>query len=389
MPVLVKNLGLDGFGKYSYILLIVGFAGFATDFGFSISGTKKISINRDNKYRVAKIFTSIIVAQIFVCLLIGLAVLVFAKLIFGEDDVIFTSLTVFALMFTNLCTPVWFFQGIERLDIVAKYQIMGRVVSLIMLFVFVKDASDLIIAALAFGIAQLFGIPALFTLQRGYRVLLLTPVTLRDIQQEISDGLKFFSSKAAISCFTYLIPVLLNKISGSESLAIYSAADKIRMAAQSVITPISQAVFPRINKLVSESKEECKKIILMSGVVIISISMFLSLVLFLFSNQIVNTLFNVALNDISNMLRLMCIIPLLTAISNILGLQIMVPFNMDKEFNLILWFAGVTSLLITYPLITNYEEVGAALAVVIAEGLVSLLMVSYILHVRKKLFFVN
>lgn len=58
-----------------------------------------------------------------------------------------------------------------------------------------------------------------------------------------------FLSLAATSVYTYFNVILLSFYAGDYVVANFNAADKLRMAAQGLLIPIGQAVFPRLSKL--------------------------------------------------------------------------------------------------------------------------------------------
>ncbi|WP_265503647.1 oligosaccharide flippase family protein, partial [Providencia heimbachae] len=56
VPYLVRKLGLDGFGVYSIILAITQYFVIITDYGFSLSASRQIALNIQNKNIVSKVF---------------------------------------------------------------------------------------------------------------------------------------------------------------------------------------------------------------------------------------------------------------------------------------------------------------------------------------------
>ena len=74
-------------------------------------------------------------------------------------------------------------------------------------------------------------------------------------------------------------------------------------------------------------------------------------------------------------LRWIALLPVLIALSNILGLQTMIPFGLDKQFSRILVSAGGLNVLMAIMLVRLFGAEGAGVSVFITELLVTLGMV--------------
>ncbi|MBB8528365.1 polysaccharide biosynthesis C-terminal domain-containing protein [Escherichia coli] len=72
----------------------------------------------------------------------------------------------------------------------------------------------------------------------------------------------------------------------------------------------------------------------------------------------------------------------LTGISNILGTQVLLTHGYNKIFARIVIIAALTSLIIIFPLVLMYSEIGAAISIVITEIIVVLLMMIAIIRLK-------
>ena len=73
-------------------------------------------------------------------------------------------------------------------------------------------------------------------------------------------------------------------------------------------------------------------------------------------------------------LRWMAFLPLVIGLSNVFGVQTMLTFGMNKEFNRIVSSSAALNLLLTIPLAMYYGAAGAAAAVLLTECFVTAAM---------------
>ena len=73
-------------------------------------------------------------------------------------------------------------------------------------------------------------------------------------------------------------------------------------------------------------------------------------------------------------IRWVALLPFFAAVSNVLGVQTMVLFGLDKQFSRILIFAGVFNVALAIPLIRAFYAQGAGASVLCTECLIPLLM---------------
>jgi PST family polysaccharide transporter len=151
---------------------------------------------------------------------------------------------------------VVYFQGSERLALLSGITIVMRTISVLLTFLFVARRNDLAIAmAISAGTTLITGVACLILLLRE-RAIRLVAISRKDLVVALCDGWQLFLSTAAISLYTTTNVVLLGFVAGSVAVGYYSAAEKLIKAAQGLISPISQSVYPRITRLMQQSKTE-------------------------------------------------------------------------------------------------------------------------------------
>lgn len=381
LPYLARVLGAESFGKVVFAQALMMYFILVVEYGFSWSATRKVAENRENRVLLGEIFMNIWAVQ---WLLIVLCSVIFVSIVFGVEkfrgDIGFYA-AAFFIVLGNVLFPIWFFQGVEKLQLQSVLQFAGKLIGLLFIFVLVKNENDgiwvLLSNALSAIIAGLFSI--FFIFKSGYFKICFP--SLSGVRQEFVEGFSLFASRVSISFYTMLIPLALGWIAGPVALAYFNVADKLRVGAQSLITPISQAIFPRISHLVSKNESSAYQLIKRSAVAIFLVSGSASLMLFVLSEPLVQLMAGEGFDGAVSVLHWMSPVPFLVGMSNLFGVQLMIPLRLNIAFNRVLFCAAVLCVIILWPLINYAEANGAAITLMIVEFFVSVVMFFYL---RKK-----
>src|SRR5208282_3468834 len=166
--------------------------------------------------------------------------------------------------------------------------------------------------------------------------------------------------------------------SGPAVVGYYALADRVRQLVQSVLRPISDALFPRMSHLFSTDAPGALRLLLRSCRIILPVAALGSMTLWIGADEIVAVLGGKQFLPSVVVLRWLAPLPLVIAASNILGVQVMIPNLRTRAFNGILALAGALSLCILYPLIHWKGAEGAAINTFVAECFVTSAMALYL-----------
>jgi len=372
LPYLVRILGPEKYGLVNFAAAFIGYFTILTDYGFNLSATQEISVNRNDSKRVSEIFSSVLTLKMFFFILSSLIFFVLVFLIpqFREHLLLF-FVTFLSVLGTALF-PLWFYQGIEKMNYILVITVFVRLIITVLVFVLIKNENDFIkLAGLNTAAQFVIGTIGLQLALSRFGIKYTVP-KLSLLKQQIQNGWNLFLSTVWINLYTTSNVFILGLFAPANIVGYFAAADKIRLAFQGVLSPMSQSVFPYVNKLLSESYErfinfnrKLFKIALIVGIII-------SITLFLLAEPLVN--FVLGKNYIQSVLVLKIIawLPLVIFLSNVLGIQTMLPMNKQKSFAVILFFAAMINLTLSFILVPNYFEIGTAISVLTTETFVTL-----------------
>lgn len=378
LPYLTRVLGAEAFGKFAFVLAVMAYFVLLTDYGFSWSATRQIAAHRDDRSLVSSVFSATWSAQWVLALISGLILVASITTIplLRQDTGLY--LAGFTLVVGNVFFPLWLLQGLERMREVAIIQVIGRLVALPPLFLFVKSTDDAIWAVTLTGAGPVIaGMLSLYWISRKRLIEWRRP-TLMQMLSALRGGGALFLSKIFISIYTILTPLALGAISGTTAVGYFSLADRIQRAAQSLLLPISQALFPRMSHLYKHDPISAHHLLKRSTLIIIALSGTVSLFMWTTADWIVFMVGGVEFAAAATVLRWLAFMPLIIGLSNVFGVQIMLPNGLNRLFNGILGTAATLALLLMVPMIYWKGAEGAAIAGFIAETFITIAMAAFL-----------
>jgi PST family polysaccharide transporter len=382
-PYLVRVLGPEKYGLISFAAAFVLYFNIITDYGFNISATKAISLNRANKTKLSEILTNIFVIKLglfFICtFLFTVLVLSFSKF---SDDLLIYIYSYFSLI-GLVILPNWFFQGLEKMKYIAIINIAVKVFWVISVFIFIKSESDYLLLVLlnSFSII-LISIISLVVIYFLFKIKFVKP-SYAETRFLLVEGWYIFISTASISLYTNSNIFVLGLFASNEIVGYFSAADKIRMAFQNIASSAGQVRFPYLSNLFKNSFNSAvrfvKKYIISGSFLIFGVTV----VIFITAPWIIDIVLGPKYAASLPIFRILIFLPLIIFFSNAFGIQIMINLGFNKEFTKVVLSAGIISIILSFIIVPIYFEIGLAVIMLLVELIVSLGMLSFVL--RKEL----
>ena len=375
LPYLAKMLGADSLGKMAFALSTAQIFMVLTDYGFNISAPKEISVHRENRTKVAEIWMAVTTLRTIFAVLGILLLLALGALIPQFHEELALLLVAYVAVLGNIIFPQWLFQGLEKLRLVSIIQIVTRIIVFTGVFLIVKSPADLYWATFLQSVGTLLG--GLMALPLMFRAL--GPATYRLPSAEalifqLKEGWHLFLSTAAVNLYTSSNAFLLGMLAAPSVVGHFHVAEKLIRAVQMMYAPISSAVYPHVARLAVTSKEAVldfnRKLLLLFGAAAIPAC----LLTFVLARFVIGKLFGDAFLAAAPVLQIFSLLPLLMVVSNILGIQTMLPFGMKAQFGKILVGAAFIDLIVFIPGVRYFGAEGAASANVLIELFVTCAM---------------
>jgi len=379
-PYLTRVLGPANFGRVAFALAFIGYFQILTDYGFNLSATREISINRDDLSQVSKIYSSVMVTKTLLMLLTFTLMLIIISSFgrFQGDPLLY--IFTFGLVLGSVLFPVWFFQGVERMRYISMLRILSSIIYTTLIFLIVRGPQDYLYVPLINSIGFiLVGVYSQHIVRKEFKVKFLRP-TLQDIKRQLVEGWYLFISTLAVSLYTTSNRFILGLLVGNATLGYYAVAEDITRALQGLVSPIGQAIYPYFSRIQAEDRERAKSE-LKKMLIIIGILTFIFSILLVFAAPfIIKILAGPLYMESIHLLQVLVFIIFAIGVNNILGIQGLVSFGYKEKFTRIVLFAGILHLGLLIGLVLVMGSLGAAIAVVATEIFIGI--IEYILLKR-------
>ncbi|GIK21971.1 MAG: transporter [Ignavibacteriota bacterium] len=381
LPYLVRVLGPEKYGVINFAAAFSAYFVIITDYGFNLSATQEISVNRNDKEKVSEIFSSVLTIKI---ILFFLSSGIFF-LIVNMFELFSNDAGLYSIMFIGVVGivlfPLWVYQSVEQMKYILIINVAIRSVTVVSIFLLVKVENDYLLLAVIYTITQVMtGITGLFFAIRKFDLRYLFPSKVQLLEQ-LKKGWNLFLSSIWINLYTTSNVFILGLFAPNSVVGYYSAADKVRIAFQGILSSMSQSVFPYVNKLLAESYQKFlsfnRKLLKISVI----IGIIISSSLFLFAEPIVKIVLGNEYSPSVIVLRIIAWLPLIIFLSNVFGIQTMLPLNYQKRFSQILFLAALINLMISFSIVPSYFEIGTAVSMLVTEIFVTL---SFYIFIRMK-----
>lgn len=380
LPYITRILGSYQYGIFSSSFNIVGYLQVVVEYGFAMSATREVSLNNNYKH-LCKIFSSIVVSRLLlfvICCLISYIYLIVWK---PNRIGVYCFLLLLISVFAIIIQQNWLFQGLQDMRFIAIANIIARTVTTIFIFCFVKSKNDVLIYSFLYAISPVISnIIGLMITKLKYHIKFMK-VTVNDIFTELKTGWYIFTTQITSKVFGSIGVTFLIFFSSSKVVGIFSAIQKIPTIMLLLWNPISQILYPVVSKKMSMSFEEGKSFVLNIRKYILCIFGIITIMISLFSKQIVRLAFGAEFAIYFYWLIPLVFWLLISIDNNFWGIQILLGSGHDKEYSFCFQINVVLTILLSGLLTYFFGGFGASIAPLIAE----LILDIQLIHVVKNI----
>lgn len=365
-PYVSRILLPSGIGKVSLATSVITYFTMFAQLGIPTYGIRACAKVRDNRRELTKVSQELLIISIIMS---AISYMILFILLFSVPKFRCEKELYVILSFTILLTAIgmeWLYKALEQYTYITMRSVIFKFIALIAMFFLVHKQTDYVV----YGGITIFAASAsnILNLFNAYKYINLKPVGNYNFKRHIKPALIFFAMSCATTIYTNLDTVMLGFMTTDADVGYYNAAVKIKVILVSVVTSLGTVLLPRASYYIQMGElKEFRRITKKALNFVFLMAMPLMLYFIYFAKE--GIFFLSGDNYVGAIIPMQMIMPtlLLIGITNILGIQILVPTGREKIVLYSEIVGAIVDVIINALLIPVYASTGAAIGTLIAE----------------------
>lgn len=249
IPYLTRVLGTEGYAVYAYVLSFMGVIQTIADFGFTLSGTKKVVDLRGDTAALSRLVGAITVARLMLLCGLFICVMVVTRFIpIMAENTVYVIWAFFATAGRTVL-PDFIFQGNERMGPLTTRYFASKGVQVALTILLVRGPGDLILVAVADVLSEIVDIAWSYRAQKRMFGVGIARPTFKESFEELRVSAIYCVSNVSSSLFSGFTTVIIGlAITSKTDIAFWSLTLTTVNAVQSLYTPIANSLYPHMIK---------------------------------------------------------------------------------------------------------------------------------------------
>ena len=360
VPYVTRIFTSEDLGNYGFYNSIVSYFSLFAMLGIGLYGTKQIAAASD----VSSTFWNIYAIQL-IASLISIFVYVIAILCIPTMSGII-PLILFISLFSKIIDISWLFSGKEDFKKITLRNTVVKVVGVISIFTFIKSSEDLYLYIFLIVVFDFLGqlvmwVPAKKFIKRP-------SFDTKIIKKNLHPIVLLFLPQVAISLYVVLDRTLLGLLGSYSDVGIYEQGQKLTSIIYKIVSSLGVVMLPRVANLLSERREKEAQNMVKFSFILYNLIIFPMIFGLIAVNEVFVKLFlGKDFQDVKYVLYITTVNIMLVGWTNILGHQVLVVRNKNKEFMLSTTIPAFVSVAVNIAVIPLFGYIGASITAVIVE----------------------
>lgn len=370
---LARVLTVEGFGKLEFAQAIIVYFILLVNQGLDIWGVREIAKDQGRKKEIVnnilsiRLFSSLIAYGILI-----LFVMVINKPMEIKKLILLYGLTIFTFSFTLN----WFFQGIERMEVIALGQLINQLLYVVGILLMVRNNTYILqVPLIKFwaGFFSLILLTFLYFKFKGTFKLSINPNLWKEI---FKQSLPMGFSLIVIQIYYNLDTIMLGFIKGEREVGWYNAAYKIVLLFIGFANLFGNALFPTLSRYYIDSREKLQNVVRQSSRITLFFGIPIASAVCFLAKEIMLTIYGPLYLEGTFALQIL-IWSIFTIYANMPFAFLLLASEKQKEYMYTVVMGVIVNLILNFLLIPRYSLLGASIATIICELVVLNLILFY------------
>lgn len=368
-PYVSRVLLPAGTGKVSFATSVVSYFLMFAQLGIPTYGIRICAKVRDNREELTRVAQELLFINLVTCVL-SYIVLFFALIFI---DRLQDNRTLYIIISLNIVLNAigmeWLYKALEQYTYITIRSLVFKIISVVTMFLLVHEQSDYVIYG---GITIFAGSASnVFNFINVHKYIDLKPIGNYNLKRHLKPILIFFAMSCATTIYTHLDTVMLGFMAADDDVGYYNAAVRIKSILVSIVTSLGTVLLPRASYYVEHGQiAEFRRITNKALSFVFLVATPLMLYFMVFAKEGIYFLSGKAYTGSIIPMQLIMPTLLLIGITNILGIQILVPLGREKTVLHSEIAGAVVDVIINALLIPKFRSAGAAIGTLVAEFIV-------------------
>lgn len=384
-PYIARILGPAGSGKVQLALSVVTYFSMFAELGIPSYGIRACARVRDNKKELSKVVHELLIINLLLCLVVYAVFFLcvaFIPMMNREKNLyLIVSLTILL----NAVGIEWMYRALEQYTYITLRSVIFKAVSIAFMFLLIHQQSDYII----YGAISIFAASAsnILNFINARKYIFMKKCHGYNFKRHFKVVVVFFAMACATTVYTNLDTVMLGIMKTDADVGYYNAAVKIKVVLLGLVTSLGAVLLPRASYYIEKGmKEEFLNVSEKAIKFVLFLAAPITIYFILFAKEGIYFLSGNQYKPSIVPMQIIMPTVLLIGISNLTGLQVLVPEGKEK-YVLYSEIAGaVTDLVLNIILIPKYSAAGAATGTLIAEMVVLAVQFFFVSDDIRKIF---
>lgn len=379
-PYVSRILQPAGTGRVAFAVSLISYFNLIAQLGIPTYGVRECAKVRDDRKQLSRTAQELVIINLLMSALayafLAIAIIAVPRLFDDRRLLMVVSVTIFL----NAVGMEWLYKALEQYTYIAVRSILFKVVALAAMFALIHSQKDYVIYG---GISVLASSASnVVNFIHSHKYVDLRLSGRPELSRHIKPILVFFAMACATTIYTNLDEVMLGFMTSDIDVGYYDAATKIKKVLIGVVTSLGVVILPRASYYIEKGKlkdfwEISEKAISFIFLIASPLMVFFTI----FAKDTINVLAGNAYNGAVLPMQLLMPTILFIGLTNIMGIQIMVPLGRENKVLKSVILGAVTDALLNALLIPKLGASGAAIGTLAAE-LVVLIYQMYVLNTQ-------
>lgn len=381
-PYVTGILGPQGIGTVSFANSVVTYFSMFAQLGIPTYGIRACAKVRDNREELSRVTQEILIINLVTCVISYLLFFVTLQMVpqLREEKTLYLVMS--TMIFFNSIGAEWLYKGMEQYRYITLRSVLFKFIALVGMFLLIHQPGDYIIYG---GITIFASVGSnLLNLINLKWLVDVKPVGNYQFRRHMRPIFVFFAMSIATTVYTNMDNVMLGFLKDTTENGYYDAAVKIKNILVGVVASLGTVLLPRVSYYVEQGEKKAFAQVTERALrFVFLISVPLCLYFILFARPSIYLLSGKAFEP--SILPMQLIMPTLVLIglTNIMGIQILVPTGREKQVLYSEIAGAVVNVTVNALLIPSLGAAGAAIGTVVAEAVV---LVVQIMALRGEIF---